>query len=87
VFLGALSPVLAPEFIPVVVPHFILLVFVLPAFILEWVVVAPGVTVPSLDAPAAGCACAEAIAVAPGIEANTRAEMASLDRAGISCSG
>jgi hypothetical protein len=66
---------------PVVVPDFALLVFILSDFILEWVVgVAPGPTLPSLDAPGAGCICAEAIAVAPSIEATTRAEIASLDR-------
>jgi hypothetical protein len=78
-FLGALSLLLEPELIPVVVPDFILLVFVLPDFILEWVV-ASGPTLPSLDAPGAGCICAEAIVVAPSIEATTRAEIASLDR-------
>ena len=82
VFLGALSLLLSePELIPVVVPDFALLVFILPDFILEWVVgVAPGPTLPSLDAPEVGCVCAEAIAVAPSIEATTRAEIASLDR-------
>jgi hypothetical protein len=65
-------------FIPVVAPDFILLDFILPDFIL--VPVAPGPTLPSLDAPGAGCVCADAIAVAPNNEATTRAEMASLDR-------
>jgi hypothetical protein len=64
----------------VVVPDFILLVFVLPAFILEWMVVAPGPTLSSLDAPGAGCAGAETIVVAPSIEATTRAEIASFER-------
>jgi hypothetical protein len=77
--LGALSLLLEPELIPVVVPDFILLVLVLPDFILDCGV-APGPTLPSLDAPGAGCVCAEAIAVAPSIEATTRAEIASLDR-------
>jgi hypothetical protein len=88
-FLGALSLLLSePELIPVVVPDFALLVLVLPDFILEWVVgVAPGPTLPSLDAPAAGCVCAEAIIVAPSIEATTRAEIASFDRMRNSCSG
>jgi hypothetical protein len=82
--LGALSLLLLDrELIPVVVPDFILLVFILPDFILEWVVgVAPGPTLPSLDAPEVGCVCAEAIVVAPSIEATTRAEIASLDRIG-----
>jgi hypothetical protein len=79
--LGALSLLLEPELIPVVVPDFALLVFIFSDFILEWVVgVAPGPTLPSLDAPGAGCICAEAIAVAPSIKATTRAEIASLDR-------
>ena len=77
-FLPALAPFLEPELIPVVVPVFILLCFILPDFIL--VSVAPGPTLPSLDAPGAGCVCADAIAVAPNNEATTRAEMASLDR-------
>jgi hypothetical protein len=42
-------------------------------------VVAPGPTLSSLDAPGAGCVCAETI-VAPSIEATTRAEMASFER-------
>jgi hypothetical protein len=79
-FLAALSPLLERELIPVVVPDFILLCFTLPDFILEWVVVAPGPTLPSLDAPGAGCVCADAIAVAPNSEATARAEIASLDR-------
>jgi hypothetical protein len=80
-FLPALSPFLELALIPVVVPDFILLdfiLFILPDFIL--VSVAPGPTLPSLDAPAAGCVCADAIAVAPNSEATTRAEIASLDR-------
>lgn len=51
---------------------------VVPDFILD--LVAPGPTLPSLDAPGAGCICAEAIVVAPNSEATTRAEIASLDR-------
>jgi hypothetical protein len=39
---------------------------------------APGPTLPSLEAPGAGCICADAIAVAPNNEATTRAEIASL---------
>jgi hypothetical protein len=81
VFLPALSPLLEPALIPVVELDFILLVFVLPDFILECVVlVAPGPTLPSLDAPGAGCICADAIAVAPNTMAATSAEIASLDR-------
>ena len=77
------SPFLEPELIPVVVPDFILLCFTLPDFIL--VPVAPGPTLPSLDAPGAGCICADAIVVAPNSAATTRAEIASLDGMGISC--
>src|ERR1700737_2869688 len=76
------SPFLEPELIPVVVPDFILLCFILPDFIL--VPVAPGPTLPSLDAPGAGCICADAIVVVPKSAATTRAEIASLDRMGIS---
>jgi hypothetical protein len=72
---------LVPPLIPVVVSDFIFIV--LPDFIL--VLLAPGPTLPSLDAPGAGWVCADAIAVAPNIEAMTRAESASLDRMGISC--
>jgi hypothetical protein len=72
------SPLRAAAFIPVVVPDFILLDFIFPDFILESV--APGPTLPSLDAPGAGCVCADTIAVAPSKEATTRAEIASLDR-------
>src|ERR1700704_4496990 len=72
------SPRLVLELIPVVVPDFILLDFILPDFIL--VSLAPGPTLPSLDAPGAGCVCADAIAVAPNSEATTRAEIASLAR-------
>jgi hypothetical protein len=77
------SPFLEPELIPVVVPDFILLCFTLPDFIL--VPVAPGPTLPSLDAPGAGCICADAIVVAPNSAATTRVEIASLDRMVISC--
>jgi hypothetical protein len=77
-FLLALSPFLELPLIPVVEPDFILLDFILPDFIL--VSVAPGPTLPSLDAPGAGCVCADAIAVVPNSEATTRAEIASLDR-------
>jgi len=61
-----------PLFIPVVVPAFIL------EWVLEWV--APGPTLPSLDAPGAGCVCADALAVAPSREASAIAEIASLVR-------
>jgi hypothetical protein len=45
--------------------------------------VAPGPTLPWVDAPGAGWfCCAEAIAVAPNSEAMTRAETASLVRMG-----
>jgi len=74
---------LEPELVPVVVPDFILLCSVLPDFIL--LPVAPGPTLPSLDAPGAGCICADAIVVAPNSAATTRVEIASLDRMGISC--
>jgi hypothetical protein len=75
--------------IPVVVPDFILLVFILwdvmLVFIL-WdfirVLVAPGPTLPSLDAPGAGCVCAGATDVIPTSEATARAESASLDSMG-----
>jgi hypothetical protein len=64
---------------PVVVSDFVLLDFIIfPDFILG--PVAPGPTLPSLEAPGAGWVCADAIAVAPNREATTRAEMASLDR-------
>jgi hypothetical protein len=42
--------------------------------------VAPGPTLPWVDAPGAGWDCAEAMAVAPNNEATTRAGTASLDR-------
>ena len=61
-----------------VVPDFILLVFILPDFIL----VVSGPTLPSFDAPGAGCAgsvWADAIAVVPRNEVMTRA-IASFDR-------
>jgi hypothetical protein len=83
VFLSALFPLWERTFIPVVVPAFILLDFILVVFILPDCIlglVAPGPTLPSLDAPGAGCVCADTIAVAPNREATTRAEMASLDR-------
>jgi hypothetical protein len=76
-------PLWEPALIPLVVLDFILLDFILPDFIL--VSVAPGPTLPSLDAPGAGCICADAIAVAPNSEATTRAEIASLDRMRRSC--
>jgi hypothetical protein len=49
---------------------------VVPGFILDLVESVP--TLPSLDAPGAGCICADAIAVALNSEATTRAETASL---------
>jgi hypothetical protein len=60
---------------PVVAPDFILLddfIFVL--------LLVPGPTLPSLEAPGAGCTCADAIDVAPINDAATRTESASLDR-------
>jgi hypothetical protein len=60
---------------PVVAPDFIL-----PDFILVLVPVEPGPTLPSLEAPGAGCTCADAIDVAPINDAATRTESASLDR-------
>ena len=42
--------------------------------------VAPGLTVPSLDAPGAVWVWADAMSVEPNSEATTRAEIASLDR-------
>jgi hypothetical protein len=84
VFPVAGFPLCERTFVPVVVPVFILLVFVLLVFILPDCIlglVTPGPTLPSLDAPGAGCVCcADAIAVAPKREATTRAEMASFDR-------
>jgi hypothetical protein len=73
------TPLLMLAFVgaePVVVPGFML------EFMLEFV--APGLTLPWLDAPGAGCVCADAIAVAPNSVVATRAESASLDRMGIS---
>src|SRR4030081_3492087 len=55
---------------------------VMPGFMLD--LVASGPAVPSLDAPGAGCVCADAIADAPSSAATTRAEIASLDRMAIS---
>jgi hypothetical protein len=78
VLLAALFPLWERTLIPVVVPVLILVDFILPDFIPG--VVTPGPTLPSLDAPGAGCVCADAIAVAPNREATARAEMASLDR-------
>lgn len=66
---------------PVVVPDFALLVFVLSDFILpDFMLEAPGPVLPSLDAPAVGCVCADAIAVAPNNEAITRVAITNLDR-------
>src|SRR5258708_8466694 len=67
----------------VVVLELVLLCFALPVVILELVVVAPGPTLPSLDAPGAGCGvcvCADAIAVVPNNAPATRPETASLHR-------
>jgi hypothetical protein len=44
---------------------------------------APGPTLPSLDAPGAGCVWAEAVSDAPNNDATTKAEIASLDRMSI----
>jgi hypothetical protein len=78
---GAALPFLEPELMPVVLPDFALLVFILSDFILpDFMLGAPGPALPSLDAPAAGCVCADAIAVAPNNDAIMRAEIASLDR-------
>lgn len=77
------SLLLEPELMPVVVPVFILLDFTWLDFMwLDFILesVAPGPTLPSLEAPGAGCIWADAIAVAPNNETTTRAEMASLDR-------
>jgi hypothetical protein len=82
-FLSALLPFCEAEFIPVVVPD--LLDFILLDFMFILVPVASGPTLPSLEAPGAGCVvCDEAIMVVPNSEATTRAEMASLDRMKIS---
>src|SRR5260370_1292064 len=55
---------------------------VVPGFMLDLVASAPAL--PSLEAPGAGCVCADAIAIAPNSAATTRAEIASLDRMAIS---
>jgi hypothetical protein len=55
---------------------------VVPGFMLDLLVSVPAL--PSLDAPGAGCICADAIAVAPNSEAIRRAKIASLQRMGIS---
>src|SRR6202012_5245568 len=66
---------------PVVVPDFALLDFILSGFVLvDFILEASGPTLPSLDAPVVYCVCADAIAGAPNNEAITRAESASLDR-------
>ena len=77
------------ELIPVVVPDVTLPVFILWEFMLVFilwcfirVLVAPGPTLPSLDAPGAGWVCAGATDVIPTSEATTRAESASLDSMG-----
>jgi hypothetical protein len=78
--LCAADPLVMPfPLIPVVVPD-----FTLPDFILVLVPVEPGPTLPSLEAPGAGCICADAIVVAPINDAATKAESASLDRMKIS---
>src|ERR1022692_4488806 len=51
---------------------------VVPGFMFDLVASVPAL--PSLDAPVAGCICADAIAVAPNHAATTRAETASLHR-------
>src|SRR5436305_13786353 len=54
------SPLFMPPILlPVVMPDFIL------DFDLEVDLVAPGPTLPSLEAPGAGCICADAISTAP----------------------
>jgi hypothetical protein len=58
---------------------------VTPGFMFD--LVAFGPTLPSLDAPGAGCVCAGAIAVVPNSTATTRAETAGLDRMTISSFG
>jgi hypothetical protein len=79
--LGAALPFLEPELMPVVVPDFALLDFILSDFaLLDFILEVAGPALSSLDAPAGGCVCADAIAVAPNNEATTRAEIASLDR-------
>jgi len=79
--LGAALPFLEPELMPVVVPDFVLLVFILSGFILpDFMLEAPDPALPSLDAPVAGCVCADAIIVAPNNEAIATAAITSLDR-------
>jgi hypothetical protein len=78
---GAALPFLEPELMPVVVPDFALLDFILSDFaLLDFILEVAGPALSSLDAPAGGCVCADAIAVAPNNEATMRAEIASLDR-------
>jgi hypothetical protein len=78
---GAALPFLEPALMPVVVPDFALLDFILSDFILlDFILEVAGPALSSLDAPAGGCVCADAIAVAPNNEATTTAGIASLDR-------
>ncbi len=78
---GAALPFLEPELMPVVVPDFALLVFILSGFVLlDFILEVAGPALSSFDAPAGGCVCADAIAVTPNNEATMRAEIASLDR-------
>lgn len=58
---------------------------VVPGFMLDFVASAPAL--PSLEAPGAGCVCADAIVVAPNSAATMRAEITSLDRMAISSLG
>src|ERR1700733_7160655 len=51
---------------------------VMPGLVLE--LLAPGPALPWLDAPGAGCICANAFAIAPNSAVTTRAVIASLDR-------
>src|SRR3954469_4539474 len=71
------SPLLAPPMpllMPVVVPFFML--FDLAVLDL----VAPGPTLPSLEAPGAGCICADATSEEPTSDAMATATTANLDR-------
>src|SRR3954447_5825060 len=71
------SPLLAPPmppFMPVVMPFFMLFDFV----VLD--LVAPGPTLPSLEAPGAGCICADATSDEPTSDAMATATTANLDR-------
>jgi hypothetical protein len=75
---AAAFPLWEWELIPLVVPLLVFVDFIFSDFILG--LVTPGPTLPSLDAPGAGCVCADTIVVAPTREATTRAGITSLDR-------